>query len=1688
MTIGSGRTLDEGIVSVDGGGLKVSGSGTYVLDVPSDAVSALSLKAGVSLADDWTGTVWLGSGMKLTGATLENVVKDNSTVTFNGVSGYLATGARTFSQNIVLVDDGGIPALSFNNGNDGDSRTFSGSISGSGTWVRTKTGSGNAGTKQTYRFTGNVGGWTGLFDNQVDQTTNVEFSGNATEMNVALRNSGSGTLDLSTAGESEKAFHAGVEVSSVTLAGGAVSFTSNVSTTGNFSAESAVTFGDKASIGGTLSGIGGTSSGSGETLSVSGAVTVASTGKLSVTGAATLSALTLEAGASAKFSGAVTVSGTMSVAGGATLALSSAVALGETGSLTLAAGSRTVVSGWTEGSYDTEGKVWTDGKAPEPSVSGIVTQGYKGGALYTVNADRTDAVRIADGAYFMKDGASFLYSTSDSSNNRIVLSETTENGVTTFTVGIIEACFYDVVAGDTKSLTEDVAKSPKKADYVYINDGGTLTDVSNDTIEQYGISAASGGVVGGGTIAVESGKTLTDGGALSTFTGTVSVGAGSTFATDGSVSRRVNITGGTYHATDSQTLSGVTFTNSDSGDVSKLDVEGGKSVVLTELITSDNSLEKLGEGTLTIKDTQSSSDGRKNLIAGNLTITEGEVVISTFHRSGSGGDNRGVVGGTITMEGGTVLTLQGIDCLGNASSATGKITLETGTADALTTINFARNGTDATETQHVTLSTRIEMMGNTLMTGISMNAFGKDTGDGDSGKGSVIYAEGTNNTIQNTFKLRENAYFDVKADGELTLSGNIEMYDASSTSKFLVKQGAGTLIFSGEDATLYSMKITAGSVVFAGLTHFESTNDNSLQMSNGTEFRVRDGGMFVHGGWNYENSDGTTDAGVVSASGAVNTKPLLSDDVTISGMKLTKTGDAEGTVSAHLDGVQLIQRSAGALTIGNATDGQHLTSLTVERGSVVLNTATVDSATVREGASLTLKDGQSVTLGSTITNMGSVTLAGNIIVENVEGLRPAGEGFADEKIGEGTELTYNGFNMGASFYIVYATGAGSTNVADGTKVTYDGNEYALEQDGATDSYLFEAGGDTLYYINNNTTANLDNTTYVASTADDAGNSMYIGKKKADGSYEETSGIVLNTAGVVLTLGSDLKEGITNGSGIKLNYSASIDLKDNVTLSQGHVSAKDGVYASITGSGTYDLGGTTRQAYSTGLDNPSKWTGTVVASGTADQMDAQYLGNTNSTLEFRGVSGTLLNTNNQELEYRMKIKLTDVPDTESETAKLAVDIISANGDKRLFSNEVSGSGNMKMSGASETAVQDITFSGDISGWTGAFEAGQGTVNLTLTGNATEVNAGIHKAGTSDILNISIDGSATRTFNKVVSGDNLTVTAGDGSTRVILKEGGNVVTSAVLTDNNAILEVRDAAFMVWNGAASFAANGSSGIDIADTSGIVQTTIRTNVPTVSSARTEGDSGATPLSSVCGTITNAVFRYDETKKKVTISKIELQSSARIENTIIDLKAGSTLELSNMVLADTVKITDDRATLISDNNVVELGSGNAKVGEAGKLNGATLKTTGTTEEARANVSGSVYTIDFTGIQNVNISSGTLTFNFDAYSAEVKGQTLSGSALFYELKQMYDYIAVQFVADGSEDSAAATMQYEDLTVQSQVTNEEGVVMTSTGYYNGNATSGAIVYFDSMALPEPTTSTLALMTLAALCARRRRQAA
>lgn len=158
------------------------GAGTITLG------GAISNPASNKYLDSWTGTAKLTG--TLTNVDLNKLGNANSTVEFNGASGYLLTGTNTtISTNIKLTDPNSTTnAFSSNNGNGNDVRTFAGKVSGTGTMARTA-----AGTHQKFVFSGDVSEWTGAFKHtkagDSDQYTTVEFKGNATEINAAIAES-----------------------------------------------------------------------------------------------------------------------------------------------------------------------------------------------------------------------------------------------------------------------------------------------------------------------------------------------------------------------------------------------------------------------------------------------------------------------------------------------------------------------------------------------------------------------------------------------------------------------------------------------------------------------------------------------------------------------------------------------------------------------------------------------------------------------------------------------------------------------------------------------------------------------------------------------------------------------------------------------------------------------------------------------------------------------------------------------------------------------------------------------------------------------------------------------------------------------------------------------------------------------------------------------------------------------------------------------------------------------------------------------------------------------------------------------------------------------------------------------------------------------------------------------------------
>jgi len=162
------------IASVTGGEVTLKGNGIY--DMGGNYTSNVS---GLNNSENWTGKVIL-SGAK-DGLNFNDYGNANSTIEIGaaGITNYLNKDNTTYASNIVMTGN-----LALSNGWSGNTKTFSGDVSGNGTFSFNYSGTtADTGTfSQAWKFTGNVSEWRGAVT--MDSTSGkaaiagtVEFSG-----------------------------------------------------------------------------------------------------------------------------------------------------------------------------------------------------------------------------------------------------------------------------------------------------------------------------------------------------------------------------------------------------------------------------------------------------------------------------------------------------------------------------------------------------------------------------------------------------------------------------------------------------------------------------------------------------------------------------------------------------------------------------------------------------------------------------------------------------------------------------------------------------------------------------------------------------------------------------------------------------------------------------------------------------------------------------------------------------------------------------------------------------------------------------------------------------------------------------------------------------------------------------------------------------------------------------------------------------------------------------------------------------------------------------------------------------------------------------------------------------------------------------------------------------------------------
>ena len=584
---------------------------------------------------------------------------------------------------------------------------------------------------------------------------------------------------------------------------------------------------------------------------------------------------------------------------------------------------------------------------------------------------------------------------------------------------------YHVAKGDSKSLS-DVKTAIGSTSVNYIQVNGILNSVTDSSI-----GTNTPAIIGVGTVQVN-GMLEHKMSTLSDFSGTLELMNGGKIhfgntETNLTNVEQIKINSGAY-----VTGWGKTFGHSLLLNGGSLQVNGGtwnggihvaadssigvyNSSTISGAITAESGKtlsivdDSLGSGsaanpTLTLNGTVGKLDG------GTLDVRFGTVKIQ-----GRSGGNA-LIAGAIKVGAGATLEVAGTtdnngkedgDTLGyTGGNYTDSITAE-GSSSALAKIYFSYTQT---------MSTNLILKGNTEMTGLTFNSFGGN-----------VTVSGTNNTIKNNFKLRQNVTFDVAANGSLTMEG--AWADFGGFSGAFTKSGAGEMTVTGGITSSRTFNVYGGKLNLGG-----TNTMNKLDMSNGNRAtgtltikenaslsvnanmwlgRGESSKILLEKGGSY--SQGATKViGIDKANSSINRNELDYSDagadeysignhrfninnaaveVTASGTgstiknqlnnsSITNKGTALLTVDNELNTYTGVNAEAGSIDIINFKQQTAINSLTIaskdgKGNHLGIYTAGVGSAVANVSANaLSVDAGSSLTTNLTLTGGATLTLSG----------------------------------------------------------------------------------------------------------------------------------------------------------------------------------------------------------------------------------------------------------------------------------------------------------------------------------------------------------------------------------------------------------------------------------------------------------------------------------------------------------------------------------------------------------------------------------------------------------------------------------------------------------------------------------------------------------------------------------------
>ncbi|MBP3499449.1 MAG: hypothetical protein J6J97_05120 [Akkermansia sp.] len=855
-----------------------------------------------------------------------------------------------------------------------------------------------------------------------------------------------------------------------------------------------------------------------------------------------------------------------------------------------------------------------------------------------------------------------------------------------------------------------------------------------------------------------------------------------------------------------------------------------------------------------------------------------------------------------------------------------------------------------------------------------------------------------------------------------------------------------TLVYNANGLTTFkNFTVKAQSETEKGtatLHYKDSSNDNAVLLAGTTQL---DGNLNVttlyDGGINVEHLSG---AGSFSVTGS--------------------------SISGNFDvTIQSLQGYSGSLSFSDAE-----LSANVSTGTGA--TITMGSITASDVRSFTLNVDTSVVIGSLNSPNGTVNLAADTTLT----LGQAGEGAQATTSSIGTVNVASG--SGSIYLNETATLESFSKTGDGTLRLTGSGEYNLGASHSMPNGVELASGEwTGKVVIDGITSNAD---IRFDKLGVAGSTVVIGENGVQGYLQRNSA-------------AD-----NNSSAGETTFAANIELEGDMAIKDGYSDSSYVFTGAISGDGNWIIDRTAGGSNTYTFQNIAGWSGTLQQTGTQSTEIILDTSVTEVNAAITRTNGTLDLTVKDNAVFNKEITVSSLTSEKSLTFNVDATV--------LVDLETGGSiqvqdGTLTIDGNLNASNQTVFLSGTWNDNTSQGSEGKSTAKIQLNGTANTIGTlnfggGGYFRGSMTLGEDSTTTVSTFYMNKDVRvdmaagatlkvGENVTMQTAGEEASITIGDSGTTKGQFAATDSdvNYILSGLDVEVSAA-GAFNYELNQSSVTNTG--TGELKLTNTNNVITNVTAQS-GNVVVNGARSIGGIEVAAEKMVSLSNGNMQVESADGVSSATMSGGLVAMQSATSFSISDMVLSN-VKLSAVEGASVALNNVsgtAELaGAGNYTLGMVGAMendNGGTALTLKYTSDLAITMSG-------TGSQLLLSADPTVDANgiFGTYNLTLTlNYTLAGDLASAETVNWQDLVGFTGIL-GDLLTAQTPEATVDLAEGEAAVAASGTAPTVEYTYrapaDGAQVGTLVIAINGLNVPEPATSTLSLLALAALCARRRRK--